>query len=133
MPSRSASGVATALAVLTMMLLGAPSTALAGGDEQQAPPSAGPPGPWDGPSGKKAPYRPTGTRRCRIHRVPDAGPGRARRLLYLLGQGGARRRTGLALDIRGVGRPQYQFLAFPAEEPPSIECNEDAGQELIDN
>ncbi len=40
---------------------------------------------------------------------------------------------GLALDIGGFGAPQYQFLAFPAEEPPSIECNEDAGQELIDN
>jgi hypothetical protein len=28
--------------------------------------------------------------------------------------------------------PQYNFLAFPGEEPPSIECNEDAGQEFID-
>jgi hypothetical protein len=37
------------------------------------------------------------------------------------------------MDIGGFGSPQYQFLAFPAEEPPSIECNEDAGQELIDN
>ena len=52
---------------------------------------------------------------------------------FLFGQGGAARRPGLALDIRGFGTPQYQFLAFPAEEPPSIECNEDAGQELIDN
>jgi len=52
---------------------------------------------------------------------------------YLFGLGGARRRTALALDIRGFGTPRYQFLAFPAEEPPSIECNEDAGQELIDN
>jgi hypothetical protein len=52
---------------------------------------------------------------------------------YLFGQGGAARRPALAMDIRGFGTPQYQFLAFPAEEPPSIECNEDAGQELIDN
>jgi hypothetical protein len=52
---------------------------------------------------------------------------------FLFGRGGAARRPGLALDIRGFGTPQYQFLAFPAEEPPSIECNEDAGQELIDN
>jgi len=52
---------------------------------------------------------------------------------YLFGLGGARRRTALALDIRGFGTPRYQFLAFPAGEPPSIECNEDAGQELIDN
>jgi hypothetical protein len=52
---------------------------------------------------------------------------------YLFGPDGAARRPGLALDIRGFGTPRYQFLAFPAEEPPSIECNEDAGQELIDN
>jgi hypothetical protein len=52
---------------------------------------------------------------------------------YLFGSGGTARRPGLALDIRGFGAPRYQFMAFPAEEPPSIECNEDAGQELIDN
>jgi hypothetical protein len=52
---------------------------------------------------------------------------------FLFGRGGAARRPGLALDIRGFGTPQYQFLAFPAEEPPSIECNEDAGQEDVDN
>ena len=52
---------------------------------------------------------------------------------YLFGQGGTARRPALALDISGFGAPRYQFLAFPAEEPPSIECNEDAGQELIDN
>jgi hypothetical protein len=52
---------------------------------------------------------------------------------YLFGSGGRARHPGLALDIRGFAVPQYEFLAFPAEEPPSIECNEDAGQELIDN
>ena len=52
---------------------------------------------------------------------------------YFFGAGGQARRPGLAMDIRGFGRPQYQFLAFPGEEPPSIECNEDAGQEFIDN
>jgi hypothetical protein len=52
---------------------------------------------------------------------------------FLFSRGGAARRPGLALDIGGFGAPQYQFLAFPAEEPPSIECNEDAGQERIDN
>jgi len=51
---------------------------------------------------------------------------------YLFGARRARR-PALALDIGGFGRPKYQFLAFPAEEPPSIECNEDAGQESIDN
>ena len=52
---------------------------------------------------------------------------------YFFGQGGQTRRPGLAIDIRGFSRPEYQFLAFPGEEPPSIECNEDAGQEIIDD
>jgi hypothetical protein len=51
---------------------------------------------------------------------------------YLYGASG-RRQPALALDTRGFGRPQFEFLAFPAEEPPSIECNEDAGQESVDN
>lgn len=33
----------------------------------------------------------------------------------------------LALDLRGFGAAQFSFLAFPGEEPPQIECNEDAG------
>lgn len=52
---------------------------------------------------------------------------------YAFGRGGAQRRPALALDIRGFGRPTYRFLAFPAEEPPSIECNEDAGEEDSDD
>jgi hypothetical protein len=51
---------------------------------------------------------------------------------FLFGSGGAKRRPALAIDMRGFGRPQYDFLAFPGEEPPSIECNEDAGEEFID-
>jgi hypothetical protein len=51
---------------------------------------------------------------------------------YLFGSSARNRRRALAMDIRGFGRPRYQFLAFPGEEPPSIECNEDAGQEFID-
>lgn len=46
---------------------------------------------------------------------------------YVFGPGGRQRARALAVDIRGFDRPQYQFLAFPGEEPPSIECNEDAG------
>jgi hypothetical protein len=41
---------------------------------------------------------------------------------------GNRRRPALSMDIRGPGAAQYRFMGFPAEEPPSIECNEDAGQ-----
>jgi hypothetical protein len=52
---------------------------------------------------------------------------------YLFGPGGQARRPALAMDMRGFGRPQYDFLAFPGEEPPSIECNEDAGEEFIDS
>jgi predicted outer membrane repeat protein len=62
------------LAVIAVLLV-VPSAAFGGGDEQQAPPSAGPRGPWDGPSGKKVPYRPSGTHRCGIDKVRDAGPG----------------------------------------------------------
>jgi hypothetical protein len=52
---------------------------------------------------------------------------------FFFGPGGSMRRPALAMDMRGFGTPQYDFLAFPGEEPPSIECNEDAGEEFIDN
>jgi hypothetical protein len=51
---------------------------------------------------------------------------------YLFGAGGGLRRPALAIDMRGFGAPRYDFLAFPGEEPPSIECNEDAEEEFID-
>jgi hypothetical protein len=51
---------------------------------------------------------------------------------FLFGPDGTMRRPALAMDMRGFGTPQYDFLAFPGEEPPSIECNEDAGEEFID-
>jgi hypothetical protein len=50
---------------------------------------------------------------------------------FLFGDG-SKRRPALAIDMRGFGTPQYDFLAFPGEEPPSIECNEDAGEEFVD-
>src|SRR5919106_3261976 len=37
---------------------------------------------------------------------------------YFFGPGGRARRPALVMDIRGVGPPKYQFLAFPGEEPP---------------
>ena len=62
-----------------LLLLGAPGTALAGGDEEgQAPPSAGPPGPWEDREvgeGEDVPYRPTDARSCRLREVRRAGPG----------------------------------------------------------
>ena len=45
---------------------------------------------------------------------------------YVSGPGAARHGPALAIDIRGLGAAEYQFMAFPGEEPPSIECNEDA-------
>ena len=51
---------------------------------------------------------------------------------FHFGPGGTMRRPALAIDMRGFGIPQYDFLAFPGEEPPSIECNEDAGEEFTD-
>ena len=47
--------------------------------------------------------------------------------------GQQRRRPALAMDMRGFDPPQFNFLSFPGEEPPSIECNEDAGEEFIDD
>ncbi len=45
---------------------------------------------------------------------------------YSYGNNG-RLRPALAMDMRGFNAPQHEFFAFPGEEPPSIECNEDAG------
>ncbi len=59
-------------------LVGAPATALAGGDEKHVPPSAGPPGPWsDGEvgEGEDLPYRPTDANSCRLGGTRGAGPG----------------------------------------------------------
>ena len=46
---------------------------------------------------------------------------------FVYGRGSGKHRAALAIDIRGLAPSQYQLLAFPGEEPPSIECNEDAG------
>ena len=42
------------------------------------------------------------------------------------------KRPALAMDMAGPGNSQWDFLAFPGEEPPQIECNEDAGGEFTD-
>ena len=51
---------------------------------------------------------------------------------YVYGAGGRQRRPALAMDMRDFDRPQYDFMAFPGEEPPQIECNEDAGGQNTD-
>ena len=45
---------------------------------------------------------------------------------------GATRRSALAMGTRDTRPPTFRFLAFPQEEPPSIECNEDAEPEPVD-
>jgi hypothetical protein len=42
------------------------------------------------------------------------------------------RRAALAFDMTGMVLPQMDVMAFPGEEPPSIECNEDAGGQNTD-
>lgn len=37
------------------------------------------------------------------------------------------RRSALAFDLSGPRLPELSVMAFPGEEPPQIECNEDAG------
>jgi hypothetical protein len=46
--------------------------------------------------------------------------------------GSGQRRSALAMDMRGFDAAQYDFLAFPGEEPPQIECNEDASGQGTD-
>ncbi len=41
--------------------------------------------------------------------------------------GAERVRSALSFDMRGPSLPTMSLMAFPGEEPPQIECNEDAG------
>ncbi|MCW2792084.1 MAG: hypothetical protein JWO76_1182 [Nocardioides sp.] len=47
--------------------------------------------------------------------------------LYRDSAGSESRRPALSFDLRGDQLPQLGVMAFPGEEPPQIECNEDAG------
>jgi hypothetical protein len=42
-------------------------------------------------------------------------------------RGAEYRRSALSFDMRGPRLPHLSVMAFPGEEPPQIECNEDAG------
>ena len=61
-------------------LLVAPAAAFAGGDVPVIPPTAGPPGPWNGPSGRDVPYEPTRTRACGVARMGTRSGARVLRL-----------------------------------------------------
>ena len=66
-----------ALVLALALVLAFAGTALAGGDEDQAPPSASPP--WHDErevgEGEDVPYKPTDARRCRLGTTRRAGPG----------------------------------------------------------
>ncbi|MBW9210087.1 hypothetical protein KV100_10485 [Mumia sp. zg.B21] len=47
-------------------------------------------------------------------------------------RGRVTRRQVLSFDMRGHRLPRLNVLAFPGEEPPQIECNEDAGGQETD-
>ncbi len=69
--------ICASLAVIAMLVV-APWTALGGGDEEPAPPSVGPPGPWserEVGEGEDLPYRPTDAKGCRLGGTRGAGPG----------------------------------------------------------
>jgi hypothetical protein len=51
---------------------------------------------------------------------------------YRTPSGESVRRAALAFDMTGMVLPQMDVMAFPGEEPPSIECNEDAGGQNTD-
>ena len=57
---------------------------------------------------------------------PDAG------YRYRTPQGQAVRRDALSFDMGGQWLPQMDVMGFPGEEPPQIECNEDAGGQNTD-
>jgi hypothetical protein len=47
--------------------------------------------------------------------------------------GGHGHRSALSFDLSATAHPRYALLAFPSEEPPGIECNEDAEPENTDS
>ena len=45
---------------------------------------------------------------------------------------GPKLRPALAMDMAGFDHAEHYFMVFPGEEPPQIECNEDASGEGTD-
>ena len=66
------------LVLVLALVLATPTAAVAGGDEGQAPPSAGAPGPWNEREvgeGEDLPYKPTDATSCRLGETRAAGAG----------------------------------------------------------
>ena len=51
---------------------------------------------------------------------------------YVDSAGTVSHRSALSFDLRGLTLPEMDIMAFSGEEPPQIECNEDAGGEGTD-
>ena len=51
---------------------------------------------------------------------------------FLFGPGGTQAPAGARDGYARVRQAAVRLPGFPGEEPPSIECNEDAGEEFID-
>ena len=47
-------------------------------------------------------------------------------------KGAVRHQPALSFDLSGMRLPQMDVMGFPGEEPPQIECNEDAGGQDTD-
>ena len=62
----------------------------------------------------------------------DGGGHTIRQTGYVYVDDGREQRQALAIDIDGFDPPEYDFLTFAGEEPPQIECNEDASGEGTD-
>ena len=45
---------------------------------------------------------------------------------YVFARRGRVVQPAMAMDVASFRRPMFQFMGYPGEEPPSIECNEDA-------
>jgi hypothetical protein len=63
--------------------------------------------------------------------VQNLGTGKAG-YHYVALSGARSRRAALSFDMSGLRRPQWDVMAFPGEEPPQIECNEDASGQGTD-
>ncbi|KAA1422977.1 hypothetical protein FE697_012650 [Mumia zhuanghuii] len=60
------------------------------------------------------------------------GVRQTRGYLYRGRTGRVSRQAALSFDMRGARLPRLNVMAFPGEEPPQIECNEDAGGQETD-
>ncbi len=51
---------------------------------------------------------------------------------YRTAAGNETHKSALSFDMTGHKLPEFDVMAFPGEEPPQIECNEDAGGQNTD-